>query len=284
MNAIKFNKTIEDLPTYQKERIKKDFGFCTETDSLSPLIVWNEDSAEDFKETDFREAFTEFMCPRLHFSKFRVSGKYTTLDGGWYKFKAWVKKISENKYVVAIKQTETSEIKNVKDFCLLVVEVSYSGKFSSSFIPLVGYKVLSFDGKGSQVETAGLTQDIIWSVACEWINKLVIDFYNPSLFLAKKNPKLPNGKSVLWEKAREHFVFIHKSHPANSQESFNKKTISDGNTIDRVAHSRRAHFRLLRSPKFKNKAGQKIWIKSSWIGPKEWADQSGQIYKIIEKE
>lgn len=114
------------------------------------------------------------------------------------------------------------------------------------------------------------------------LDLIVSDFINPHLHLCKVSPKTPQGKSVIWQKAREHYVLIHKSHVANRKESIGKKIINDGPTIDRMAHSRRAHFRLLKSPKFKHKQGQKIWIKSIWVGPKEWTDRSGQIYRIVE--
>lgn len=113
------------------------------------------------------------------------------------------------------------------------------------------------------------------------ILKLVRDFQNPHFHLCRITPPIPMGKTILWQKQREHYVLLHKNHPANKPDSHGKIINSEPQVL-RIAHSRRAHFRILRSPKFKNKVGQKIWIKSAWIGPKEWTDRSGQIYKIVE--
>jgi hypothetical protein len=48
----------------------------------------------------------------------------------------------------------------------------------------------------------------------------------------------------------------------------------------RRPHERRAHERKLRSPKFVHKQGQKIIVKSSWIGPKE-NRVGGKRYRVI---
>lgn len=124
----------------------------------------------------------------------------------------------------------------------------------------------------------------IASVMKNDLDLLVADFLNPHLYLCKRCPPLPNGKTVLWQKAREHFVLIHKTHTANRHESIGKSVIHDGPIVDRCAHSRRAHFRLLKSPKFRHKQGHQIWVQSAWIGPKEWTDRSGQIYRIVDRK
>lgn len=112
--------------------------------------------------------------------------------------------------------------------------------------------------------------------------QLSIDFSNPHFFLCKKSPTIPQGKSIVWQKQREHYVLLHKSHPANKIESHGKVIENGEPQILRSAHCRRAHFRLLKSPKFRYKVGQKVWVRSTWVGPKEWKDHSGQIYTIIE--
>jgi hypothetical protein len=119
-------------------------------------------------------------------------------------------------------------------------------------------------------------------LVCHFIKAICSDFTNPHLYLCKKHPSVPQGKTVAWQRQREHFVFLHKSHAANKKQSLGMKCIEDGSTVDRAAHSRRAHSRLLSSPKFKHKQGQRVWVRSAWCGPKEWTDRSGQIYRIVE--
>lgn len=103
---------------------------------------------------------------------------------------------------------------------------------------------------------------------------------NPHLHLATVRPD-KQGKSVEWMRQRTHFVFIHKSHQANQVGFLGKADISE-KQIQRMAHSRRAHFRVLRHPKYKNKIGQIIHVRSCWVGPKEWQGNSGQIYRIVD--
>ena len=103
---------------------------------------------------------------------------------------------------------------------------------------------------------------------------------NPHLHLATVRPD-KQGKSVEWMRQRTHFVFIHKSHQAN-RVGFSGKADVCEKQIQRMAHSRRAHYRVLRHPKYKNKIGQKIHVRSCWVGPKEWQGNSGQIYRIVE--
>jgi hypothetical protein len=103
---------------------------------------------------------------------------------------------------------------------------------------------------------------------------------NPHMHKASVRPN-KKGKSVEWTRQRTHFVFIHKSHKANSA-SFVGKADLESDHILRMAHSRRAHYRILRHPKYKHKVGLKIRVKSCWVGPKEWQGNSGQIYRIVE--
>lgn len=103
---------------------------------------------------------------------------------------------------------------------------------------------------------------------------------SPTNFIAKVEPD-KKGKSVEWRESRSHYVIIDRGHPANS------KSITHGATVEddpearrtRMAHSRRAHTRVLRSERFRRARGRKIWVKSCWVGPKEWKD-AGSIYRI----
>lgn len=98
-------------------------------------------------------------------------------------------------------------------------------------------------------------------------------------FIASVHPD-KQGKSVEWIKARTHYVLIHKAHPANQKEiQAGAKVKEDEKSIKRQAHSRRAHVRILRSPRFKNKVGQTIRVKACWVGPDEWK-QFGSIYRM----
>lgn len=102
---------------------------------------------------------------------------------------------------------------------------------------------------------------------------------SPSNFIASVTPD-KSGKSVEWTRARTHYVVIHKAHPANSKDvKIGSKVATSAETLKRQAHSRRAHARVLRSPRFRNKVGQTIRVKACWVGPDEWK-QFGSIYRM----
>jgi len=89
------------------------------------------------------------------------------------------------------------------------------------------------------------------------------------------------GKSVEWVKARSYYTVVHRRHAAN-----NKRipigSIVANKTRQLTAHARKAHTRILRSAYYSKKQGQQIWVKSTWVGPKEWQDaESKQIYRIV---
>jgi hypothetical protein len=81
--------------------------------------------------------------------------------------------------------------------------------------------------------------------------------------------------------ARTHYVVLYRHHPANKREVAHgsEVEVGAGYTL-RQAHTRRAHTRVLRSPRFRHKIGQTIRIAACWCGPKEWK-QSGSIYRIV---
>ena len=76
--------------------------------------------------------------------------------------------------------------------------------------------------------------------------------------------------------ATHHYVYL----DAPSYET--KDSESTGTGKSPRGHHRRAYFKVLRHPKFKNHPHyqQKIRVKSCWVGPKEWVD-NGKIYTLI---
>src|SRR5262249_24958220 len=94
-----------------------------------------------------------------------------------------------------------------------------------------------------------------------------------------------SNRSVEWLKARTHYTLITHGHPANNPDiSHGDKVYVDATKeLQRMAHNRRAHQRTLRAARFRYARGKTIWVKATWVGPKEWRDEGGkQIYKILE--
>lgn len=114
----------------------------------------------------------------------------------------------------------------------------------------------------------------------ECLSKIAIDFFNPSLHLVSVCKKA-ESKSPEWFQQRQHFIFVHKNCPINQRDQ-SRKHFDPNVEIKRTAHSRRAHYRLLKSPRYKSKRGTLVFVRSAWVGPKEWEDASGQIYRIVD--
>jgi len=102
--------------------------------------------------------------------------------------------------------------------------------------------------------------------------------------VAEVRPNKP-GKSVEWVQARQHFVILSKAHPANNadRQQGERIVVDDKKELTRMAHGRRAHYRVLKSPRYTRMRGHRVFVRSTWCGPKEWQDEGGkQIYRIIE--
>jgi hypothetical protein len=109
------------------------------------------------------------------------------------------------------------------------------------------------------------------------------EFLRPDLHVVTVTPDRPH-KSVQWLRSQTHYTVLHRHHAANMKDAVKGAVISqdEGKHLTRLAHSRRAHYRLLRSERYKKTRGLRIFIKDTWVGPKEWRDTAGQIYRIQE--
>lgn len=109
---------------------------------------------------------------------------------------------------------------------------------------------------------------------------LCYEYLAPHNFTARVTPST-QGKSVEWLRAREHYTVIHRHHAANNKAVKEGSTVTDHKHATRLAHSRRAHTKVLNHPRYKFKRGQTIFVRASWVGPKEWKDTAGQTYQIL---
>jgi hypothetical protein len=89
-----------------------------------------------------------------------------------------------------------------------------------------------------------------------------------------------NSGAVEFTQAIKHYTVVHRRHAANRKDVAAGSVIRD-TTKQLTAHSRRAHFRILKSEKWGVNVGKKILVRACWVGPKEWIDaESKQIYRI----
>lgn len=294
MNPITFNQNFEFVlgsKAYSKaihrlDRSKPtDIATCLNGCEKSPLIVWDASgNLYDFHQAT--DAFHESGTPRLPFRQFRVNAAYAP-DGTkeqQSRIHAWISTYHCNHkpdgYLVYL-EIHNKKVKTRNPF---LAEVHFIGDRVSVTPLMWDVSTKSFIDAPKFLDDGpkGDKKGFHW-LFVYWVCMMAIDFQNPHLHFTKVSPSNPSGKSIHWVKAREHYVLIHKSHPANKAEAkTNRRMVIDGDTIDRAAHSRRAHYRMLRSPRFRHKIGQRVWVRSAWCGPKEWTDRSGQIYRIVD--
>lgn len=135
------------------------------------------------------------------------------------------------------------------------------------------------EGKAVKNDIVARMANFIFSSLCWFIREASL----PSSFIASVSPDM-KGKPVEWVKARTHYVILHKAHPANSKQVTAGATVTRSTeSIKRQAHTRRAHARILRSSRYKDKRGQTIHVKATWVGPSEWKEASS-IYRMVPRK
>ena len=112
---------------------------------------------------------------------------------------------------------------------------------------------------------------------------MIISYYTSGLFqpITAAPPREKQvGKSAEWVRARTYYTVVHRRHAANSKGVERGAMVADNSCV-KTAHSRRAHFRVLRSEKWGASMGKRIMVRACWVGPKEWIDsESKQVYTI----
>lgn len=105
----------------------------------------------------------------------------------------------------------------------------------------------------------------------------LFELMTPTTVTVRVTPNKPS-KSVVWHESRTHYLLLHKTQVRSMMSG---KRGPSQQEIERAAHSRRAHMRRLMSEKWVNKRGQIVFVKESWVGPTEWQDTDGKIYKVM---
>lgn len=281
MNPITFNEPFEDLcrTRHFDTELKEILGAAMK----SPLVLW-ENSSDPFTQAAFDAASEENGLPKLPFSSFRADVTFNQEDGS--KIRTRMVIWSDGGIVMcftriigcASPQSGTRiAMKGLmeKDLIIMAAFSENGGRHIRTFWKKTGRAASDAPQK---------IQGVIHALTVGMLAHLAVDFSNPHFHLCRKNtPEDGVPRSVEWKKAREHYVLLHKSHAANKKDAVGKHVIEGGGTLERSAHSRRAHYRMLRSPRFRHKVGQRVWVASAWVGPKEWTDRSGQIYKIVDR-
>jgi len=100
----------------------------------------------------------------------------------------------------------------------------------------------------------------------------------PKHHLAKVRPV--NYGVTKWLEGSPHFIVVSGKSKLNTKDAPTTGVSMKENT-SRIAHTRRAHTRMLRSERYINKRGQTISVRSTWVGPEEWVDEAKSVYRIV---
>ena len=125
------------------------------------------------------------------------------------------------------------------------------------------------------------------NAALDSLAAFALDSMCPTAHVAVVKPDTPH-RSVEWTRQRTHYTLIYHGHPVThlKQQNGSVPTVraNPDEELTRMAHARRAHFKMLQHPRYRFKRGQRIFVRAAWVGPKEWRDEgSKQIYKILEE-
>lgn len=90
-----------------------------------------------------------------------------------------------------------------------------------------------------------------------------------------KPPEESNKQIILIDRRKAQRRVIHlKAHEEFDPEQPSVSSLRRG-------HARREHLRTLRSERFKNKQGQQVAVRQSWVGPGEWTGKNGRYYRVL---
>lgn len=132
-------------------------------------------------------------------------------------------------------------------------------------------------GEWSRADAGGIASFIVHPVlALAW-------YYNSGTMqpvIVSPPHEKSAGRSAKWVQARSYYTVVHRRHAANRADLRAGSTVAD-KSATLTAHARRAHARILRSPRWGASMGKRVWVRSCWVGPLEWSDaESRQVYRV----
>ncbi len=100
---------------------------------------------------------------------------------------------------------------------------------------------------------------------------------NPSMHIVESFPT-KKMNDVRWRFSRSHYYVVSAEH----NRSVNRgERIALNGIVTRAMHWRRAHFRTLRSERWKASRGKRVWIRRAWIGPTTWIGMDDKTYVVV---
>jgi len=153
------------------------------------------------------------------------------------------------------------------------MQTSYTGSIKNGVIVLLWRDGKSFPPPADKA----LLADSI-NLPRGHVNQFAFDVMSHFSTVVQVAPPAAPGKSVEWRLARTHYCILARKQAVACRDTQRGPSQAE---IVRSAGWRRSHFRILSSPKFIHKQGQRVPVKQAWVGPKEWLGLDGKIYKVM---
>lgn len=116
------------------------------------------------------------------------------------------------------------------------------------------------------------------------LRPFLFELFHPSNHVVKVTPPGP-GRSVQWREGHSHYLILDRQTMAHVGPQAGKISEAEkAEAIHRAAHRRRAHTRILRHPKWGERVGAHVPVRSAWIGPREWEGPDGKTYVVLERK
>lgn len=292
MNVVKFNDRIERIfGAYQDKTYLERFGDWRTAPLFDYATTYDHEKQEVAKllgdsqmKIDgmpwpfdlFRLALVETAVPWADKECGQVigTGKYVTA------FVASKRGSEINIFVDIREMWDHATVKDETELAFLVTDIVRED--SESFVFLFSLCVNGiWVAPDENVRRA--CQPIVGSAITAFVTFL-FDAMSPTTHVAVVKPAQEN-RSVEWLRARTHYTLIAHGHPANTKGIYEGARIAANRAeeLQRMAHNRRAHFRTLKAERFRFARGSQVFVRATWVGPKEWRDEgSRQIYRILE--
>ncbi len=295
MNPITFNEPFAQILS----ELVAQHGFCSPTWKwpVAPLFNYSLSEQRETELCEWRKEHPDFEL-RLPFETVRLSLTQIDTDApqrGKYRADFVAATTDEKLYcLVRIKTLFDRFLPGgiTKPLDFVITDVDWQSKIPNDDAVVGGYLVFynamgRYDGKWLTQPMNPNLEAALGSMINGAMNTLIafaIDATLPGTHIATVHPDQP-GRSVQWVQARTHYTLISHGHPANNAGVRHGGFVQVDQTAElhRMAHSRRAHFRTLKAERFRFAKGTQVFVRSAWVGPKEWRDGgSRQIYRILE--
>lgn len=114
------------------------------------------------------------------------------------------------------------------------------------------------------------------------LRPFLFELFHPANHVVKLSPPA-TGRSIKWREGRSHYLILDRQTMAHVGPQVGRMSEeATAEAVRRAAHRRRAHTRVLRHPKWGERVGAVVHVRSAWIGPREWEGPDGKTYLVLE--